>query len=119
MMSTKWFAATALAAALMGIVPVSSSRAQSITAGQFRNPKSEKDMTANSAYLIGAKDALLAYNSAAEDKLFCLPGVPQLSFDQASDIVMRWTRKRSINADSLSLALVLLYGLRENYPCLH
>jgi hypothetical protein len=118
MISAKWFAATALAA-LLSIVSVSSGRAQSITAGQFRTPKSEKDMTANRAYLIGAKDALLAYNNAAEDKLFCLPGVPQLSFDQASDIAMRWTRKKSINADDLPLALVLLYGLRQNYPCPH
>jgi len=119
MMRAKCFAATVLGMALFGIVLVSATRAQSITAEQFRNPKSEKDITANKAYLIGAKDALLAYNNAAEDKLFCLPGVPQLSFDQASDIAIRWARKKSINANDLPLALVLLYGLRETYPCAH
>ena len=92
-------------------------QAQSVTLGQFQHPKSAKDLEVNKTYLIGAAEALLAYNAAAEEKLFCLPGlVPKLTFDQASDLVLRWARKTSGSVD-VSLGSALLFGLRAAHPC--
>jgi len=104
-------------ATLLAVLPSFGTHAQTLTTEQYRHPKTEKDLNTNKAYLAGAKDALLAYNNSAEDKLFCMPGIPVLTFDQANDIAMRWARKKSVNADNLPLSLVLLYGLRETFPC--
>ncbi len=104
-------------AALLAVLLPPPGRTQSLTTAQYRNPKTEKDLSANKAYLTGAKDGLLAYNNATDNKLFCMRGVPILNFDQANDIAMRWARKKSVDANSLPISLVLLYGLKETFPC--
>jgi hypothetical protein len=92
-------------------------QAQNVTLGQFQHPKGPKDLEVNKAYLQGAIDGLIAYNMAAEQKLFCLPGiVPKLSFDEANDLIFRWARKTSGSSD-ISLGHALLFGLRESRPC--
>ncbi len=104
-------------ATLLAVLLPPVGHAQSLTTTQYRNPKTERDLSANKAYLTGAKDGLLAYNNATDNKLFCMRGVPILSFDQANDIAMRWARKKSVDANSLPISLVLLYGLKETFPC--
>ncbi len=93
-------------------------QAQTITTDQYRYPKTEKDLNFNKAYLIGVKDGLIAYNNtSSEHKLFCVPENLSLTFEQASDIAMRWANKKNVDAHSLPIGLTLLYGLREIYPC--
>ena len=104
-----------LAMVLMVSLPYAAN-AQSLTTEQYRHPKTANDLVFNKAYLNGVKDGLFAYNVAADPKLFC-PGANPLSFDQANDIVMHWSNKKSINADNLQVGLTLLYGLREKFPC--
>jgi hypothetical protein len=108
---------TAIAAALLSLSLGFGAQAQTVTLGQFQHPKSAKDLEVNRAYLFGAAEALLAYNAAAEGKLFCLPGlVPKLTFDEANDLVLHWARKASGSA-GISLASALLFGLRAAHPC--
>ena len=63
-------------------------------------------------------NALIAYNMSVEDRLFCLGGMPPtLSFEQASDTLLLWARKRKGDAAGLSLGLAMLYSLKEAFPC--
>jgi hypothetical protein len=110
--------AVASAMTLLGLLLCSAAGAQTITVGQFAHPKGEPEMNFNKAYLTGVKDGLIAYNMSQEGKYFCLGGSPpELSFERASDILVRWARKRSGNSDGLPLGLGMLYSLREAFPC--
>jgi hypothetical protein len=92
--------------------------AQTVTVEQYQHPKSEKELSFNRPYLEGIKDALIAYNMSVEDRLFCLGGMPPtLSFEQASDTLLLWARKRKGDAAGLSLGLAMLYSLKEAFPC--
>ena len=108
---------TAAVAAFVFLSLCPGAQAQSVTLGQFQHPKSAKDLEVNKTYLLGATDGLLAYNASLDDKLFCLPGlIPKITFDQASDTVIRWARKTSGSTD-ISLGHALLFALRDAYPC--
>ena len=102
---------------LGGLLP-SGSNAQTITVEQYQHPNGEKDLNFNKPYFEGIRDGLIAYNMSLEDKLFCLGGGPSvLTFERASDILLRWARKRSGNAGGMPLGLALLYSLKEAFPC--
>jgi hypothetical protein len=106
------------AAAFFAMLQCSAAGAQTITVGQFAHPNGEAEMNFNKAYLSGIKDGLIAYNMSQEGKYFCIGGAPpELSFERASDILVRWARKRSGNSDGLPLGLGMLYSLREAFPC--
>jgi len=107
----------ASAVTLLGVLLSFGANAQVITTGQYRHPKNEKDLNFNKAYLVGIKDGLIAYNMSLEDKLFCMPGIPLLTFEQANDILMHLAHKKSADADGLPLGLAMLYGLKETFPC--
>lgn len=108
---------TTIAAALIGLLLCFGAQAQTVTLGQFQHPKSAKDLEVNKTYLLGAMDGLLAYNTSLDDKLFCVPGlIPKITFEQASDLVIRWARKTSGSAD-ISLGHALLFALRDAYAC--
>ena len=105
------------AAVLIGLSLGLSAQAQTVTLGQFQHPTAAKDLDTNKTYLRGATDGLVAYNRSLEDKLFCVPGrIPVVTFEQASNIVMRWARKTSGSSD-ISLGSALLFALRDAYPC--
>jgi hypothetical protein len=107
----------ASALALVGLSPLFAAGARAVTVGQYRHPISAKDLEFNKAYLMGAADALIAYNMSAVPKLFCPPGLlPTVSFEQANDMIMRYARKAS-GAAGLPLARALLFGLKDTYPC--
>jgi hypothetical protein len=110
-------ATTAFALALSGSLLPCNAYAQTVTMGQYRHPRSEAEMNSNKAYLTAVRDGLIAYNMTADTKLFCTPDNPYLSFEKLNDIAMRWGRKKNADADKLPLGLVLLYGLKETYPC--
>jgi hypothetical protein len=112
------FVTIATAATLLGGLLSFGAHAQNVTTEQYRNPKNEKDLNFNKAYLTGIKDGLIAYNMSSEDKLFCMPGpIPILTFEQANNALLHWARKKSADAESLPLGLALLYGLKEAFPC--
>jgi hypothetical protein len=91
--------------------------AWALTMQQYRHPKTANDLQFNKAYLIGVADGLVAYNMSAEPGLFCPPGLlSKISFEKANDLVMRYAHKASGTAD-LPLGRVLLFGLRQAYPC--
>jgi hypothetical protein len=107
----------ALATLLSGALSCFGANAQ-ITIEQFQHPKSERDLNFNKAYFEGVKDGLVAYNMSLENRLFCLGGMPPvLTFERASDVVMRWARKRGVDAGGSQLSLSLLYSLKEAFPC--
>jgi hypothetical protein len=92
--------------------------AQTVTVEQYQHPKSEKELNFNRPYLEGIKDGLIAYNISVDNRLFCLGGMPPtLSFEQASDTLLLWARKRKGDAAGLSLGLAMLYSLKEAFPC--
>ena len=108
----------ALATLLSGALSCFGANAQTVTIDQFQHPKSERDLNFNKAYFEGVKDGLVAYNMSLEGKLFCLGGMPPvLTFERASDVVMRWARKRGADTGGSQLALSLLYSLKEAFPC--
>jgi hypothetical protein len=108
----------ALAALLSGALSCFGANAQTVTIEQFQHPKGERDLNFNKAYFEGVKDGLVAYNMSLEAKLFCLSGMPPvLTFERASDVVIRWARKRGPDAGGSQLALSLLYSLKEAFPC--
>lgn len=107
-------ASTALVLALLA----TDANAQTMTVDQYQHPKGEKDLNFNKTYLEGIKDGLVAYNMSSENKLFCLGENPSvLTFEQASDMLMAWARKRKGGATGLPLGLALLYSVKEAYPC--
>jgi hypothetical protein len=105
-----------LAVILLGVLLSFGANAQTVTTGQYRHPKSEKDLTFNKSYLVGIKDGLLAYNMSSEDEQFCIPENASLTFDQTNDILLHWANKKG-GRDDLPLGLTLLNALKETYPC--
>jgi hypothetical protein len=99
-------------------LPASDASAQTLTVDQFQHPKGERDLSYNKTYLEGIRDGLIAYNISLEDRLFCLGGMPPvLTFEQVSDTLLSWARKRKGDAAGLPLGLALLYSLKEAFPC--
>ena len=96
----------------------SDANAQTVTVEQYQHPKGEKDLIFNKSYLEGIKDGLITYNISVEDRLFCLAGMPPvLTFERASETLLRWARKRGGDVAGMSLGLALLYSLKEAFPC--
>jgi hypothetical protein len=108
----------AIAFALMIGLSIDSAAAQWMIIRDYQRPRSDADMNFNKGYLSGVKDGLLAYNMAAENKLFCLSGdLPTMSFEQANDLMMSRTRKKGADIGGSPVNLALLNALREAYPC--
>lgn len=118
MMKSLCIAIIASITMLLGGWPACDANAQSLTVDQFQHPKGERDLSYNRSYLEGINDGLIAYNISLEDRLFCLGGMPPvLTFEQASDTLLKWARKRKGDAAGLPLGLALLYSLKEAFPC--
>jgi len=107
----------ALVVVLFRIFFCTDAYAQTVTVEQYRHPQNEKDLSTNKVYFNGIKDGLVAYNMRAEEKLFCSPGASTLTFERASELLIRWARKRGSSADSLPLSLSVLQSLQEAFPC--
>ena len=107
----------ALVVVLLRIFLSTNAYSQTVTVEQYQHPQNEKDLSINKAYFNGIKDGLVAYNMRAEEKLFCSPGASTLTFERASELLIRWARKRGSSADSLPLSLSVLQSLQEAFPC--
>jgi len=81
----------------------------------------------NRTYLDGAIDALVAYNDQVPgagpggrkggSPLFCLPTRFPLTNEQADKIMRRWAAKQTQNIDVVPIAVVLMGGLMDVFPC--
>jgi hypothetical protein len=86
----------------------------------YKAPKDQYQVTLNKVYLDGLKDGLIA--SQAEMKFLgqrpeiCLPNDLALTAEHAEEIVMREADKVT-NPDSRLVAVLLLWGLEETFPC--
>ena len=102
-------------AVLLGFA-CSTASAQSVRLEQYQHPSEPKFETFNKLYLAGVRDGLIAYSVNAKDHLFCLPPSTVLSPEQTEDIMLRYAEKKHLPGTIL-IALPLLGGLREAYPC--
>lgn len=77
-------------------------------------------------YIFGVGEGYLWYNIAAtfenRKPLYCPPQKLSLSAENYKDIIDRQiaalaTRKTQVELDEMSIAMILLDGLRETFPC--
>jgi hypothetical protein len=108
-----------LVIALM-VFGLSSSANAAVIFKDYKAPKDQYEAAFNKVYLDGVKDGVVA--SQAEMEFLgqrpgiCLPNNSALTADQAEDIIMREADKVT-NPDSRFVAVLLLWGLEEMFPC--
>jgi Rap1a immunity proteins len=109
------------ACAAMAFCIASGAQAQTVRYKRFANPDNEKDAVFNRIYLAGVRDALQTVNGSFVAQgvapLFCMPSTLVLSEEQAADIVTRTAAKATRNIDDMPIAIILLRGLKETFPC--
>lgn len=105
----------------MALCLVSGAQAQTVRYKQFANPDNEKAAIFNKVYLAGVRDALQTVNGSfvaqGAPPLFCLPSELVLTEEQAEDILRRTAAKATRNIDDVPIAIILLRGLKETFPC--
>ena len=105
----------------MALCIVSGAQAQTVRFTNFAHPDGDKAALFNRIYLAGVRDGLQTVNGALVAQgaapLFCLPPELVLSEEQAADIVTRTAAKAVRNIDDLPIAIILLRGLKETFPC--
>ncbi len=114
-MMNRWlFSACFLAAA------AAPAAASDVRLDSYRHPKNEAFRSFNQLYLDGVKGGLLSYNawlkSHGEQPAFCMPEHLAMTTEQAEDIMLKSADKRAAKDDML-VALLLLSGLQDTFPC--
>jgi hypothetical protein len=86
----------------------------------FRHPENQRMREFYLLYLDGVKGGLMAYNSRlithGGQPAFCMPGNLALTTEQTEEIMLRSADKRSAKGNML-VAILLLSGLQDTYPC--
>lgn len=86
----------------------------------YRNPKNENFRIFNHMYLDGVRGGLMASNAwltrHGGKLLFCMPGDLALTSEQTEEIMLKSADKRSAKGEMV-VALLLLWGLQDTYPC--
>ena len=95
--------------------------AETVHVEQYKHPTDEAHRTYNIVYWAGVIDGLVSYNAfimgQGGEPLFCMPEIA-LKGDQAEDIMLRWIKKHPTpNIDGMAVSMVLLFGLKETFPC--
>ena len=112
---TRWIM-SACALALMA-TPVA---AADVRLDNYRHPQSENFRIFNRMYLDGVKGGLMASNawirSRGGEMAFCMPPDLALSTEQAEEIMLKAADKRAAKGD-WPVASLLLWGLRDTWPC--
>jgi hypothetical protein len=100
------------------------SNSQTLRMGGYMHPKNAEERFLFSMYVAGVRDGLEFYaaveqkQNPAAKRLFCLPKNIALVTEQAEEIIRRWAEQHSDSiADRDSVALTLLLGLEQNFPC--
>lgn len=110
----------------IGFAQVSTSSADDFRWGQYSHETDPAQRPRNRAYLEGAIEALVAYNDQVPgpsrghkpgQPLFCLPSRFPLTIEQADTIMRRWAAKQTLNMDVIPVAVVLMGGLMDSFPC--
>jgi hypothetical protein len=91
--------------------------AQTVRLEKYLHPKNEFFRDFNKFYLAGVVDGLITANLAAANKIFCLPPNLALTTEQADSILKNWAQKQTKNTNDLPIAIALLGGLEETFPC--
>jgi hypothetical protein len=111
----KWISSACILA--LAATPVA---AADVRLDSYRNPKSETFRNFNQVYLDGVRSGLLAYNarikSLGGQPAFCMPGNLAMTTEQTEEIMLKSADKRAAAGDML-IALLLLSGLRDTFPC--
>jgi hypothetical protein len=95
--------------------------ASDVRLDSYRNPKNNEGLrNAYQLYLDGVKSGLMAYNAWIKSRggqpAFCMPGDLAMTTDQTEDIMLKSADKRAAKGDML-IALLLLSGLQDTFPC--
>ena len=104
-------------AIILGVFLSFAANAQTVRMESYLYPENETFRTFNKLYLAGVKDGLILYSTSGTDKLFCIPGNLALTTEQADDILLGWAKKRTKIINDLPIAIALLGGLKETFPC--
>jgi hypothetical protein len=111
----KWM----LAACFLALTAAAAA-ASDVRLDSYRNPKNETFRTFNHLYLDGVRSGLIAYNvwlkSRGGQPAFCMPGDLAMTTEETEDIMLKSADKRAAKGDML-IALLLLSGLRDTFPC--
>jgi hypothetical protein len=106
--------------ALMLFSLTSNANAAGILLKDYKSPKNEDEKALLEMYLDSVKDGAQFLNAIARRQgqrpEFCLPENLALTVDQAEDIMMREAKKMT-DPDDLPVALVLIHGLKDTFPC--
>ena len=94
--------------------------ASDVRLDSYRNPENERFRIFNHVYLDGVKAGLIAYNvrikSRGGQPAFCMPDDLAMTTEQAEDIMLKSANRRAAKGDML-IALLLLAGLQDTFPC--
>ena len=90
--------------------------AQTVRLDQYRHPSEPKFKVFNQLYLRGVLDGLVAYSVAQHARDFCLPPDKAMTVEQAEEIMLRFAEKKQL-PETVPIAVPLLGGLKEAYPC--
>lgn len=90
--------------------------AQTVRLEQYRHPAEPKFKVLNQLYLKGVLDGFMAYSVAQHARDFCLPAEVAMTVEQAEEIMLRFAEKRQF-PETVPIAVPLLGGLKEAYPC--
>jgi hypothetical protein len=114
-MMNKWTGAACLLA-----LTAAPTAAADVRLDFYRHPESETFRHYGQMYLDGVKGGLMAYNAWMRKHggppAFCVPETLAMTTEQTEDIMRRSADKRSAKGDT-PVALLLLWGLQDTYPC--
>jgi len=86
----------------------------------YRHPQNENFRIFNQMYLDGVKGGLMSYNAFIKthggQPAFCLPDNFALTTEQTEEIMLKAADKRGAKGEML-VALLLMAGLRDSFPC--
>jgi len=106
--------------AAIALCATSDANAATVRFKQYTNPSSEEFRTFNKLYLDGVKEGLIDFNMSlkwdSRPPFFCLPSKLAQTVEQAEDIMVR-KAKTLADPDTIPIALILLEGLKETFPC--
>jgi len=112
---TKWI----MSACLLALTATPAAAAD-VRLDSYRNPRNENFRIFNHMYLDGVKGGLMAYNALVKSRggelAFCMPPDLALSTEQAEEIMLKSADKRAAKGD-WPVASLLLWGLRDTFPC--
>ena len=103
-------------AAALWIVAAGAALAQTVRLDQYRHPSEPKFKVFNQLYLKGVLDGFMAYSVAQHARDSCLPPDMAMTVEQAEEIMLRFAERKQL-PETIPIAVPLLGGLKEAYPC--